>query len=89
MVGVIVRGQHPGDSHAISFDQVEEIVDCVRRIDKQCLAGGSITDCVHKIHHLPGKGIANSEVPTGQQLTEIETIGAHLLHVMPPRTLKG
>ena len=38
VVGVVVRGEHAGDRHAVGLDGVDEVVDGVRRVDEHALA---------------------------------------------------
>ena len=72
MVGVVVRRQHPGDPHAVGRRGVEQVVDRVRRIDEQALAGRPVADQVGEVDHLRGERVADREVAAGEQLAEVE-----------------
>ena len=52
VVGVVVRGEHAADDHAVGLDGVDEVVDGVRRVDEQALAGRPVADGVDEVDHL-------------------------------------
>ena len=75
VIGVVVRGEHPADDHAIGLDGVDDVVDGVRRIDEQALARVPVADGVDEVDHLGGHGIADGEVAAGEELAEVQALG--------------
>ena len=74
MIGVIVRRQHIGDAQTVRFDEIDEFVHGVRGIHDRGLAGGAVADHVHEGHHLGRDRIADGEIPTRQQLAEVQLV---------------
>ena len=52
MVGVIVRGEHADDLHAVGGDGVDQSGRVVGRVDEQALTGGAVADGVDEVDHL-------------------------------------
>ena len=77
MVGVVVRGQHAGDRHAVGLDGVDQVVDGVGRVDEHALAGGPVADGVDEVDHLLGDRVVDGEVAPRQQLAEVQAVGSH------------
>ena len=75
VVGVVVRGEHAADDHAVGLDGVDDVVDGVRRVDEQALARLPVADGVDEVDHLRGHGIADGEVAAGQELAEVQALG--------------
>ena len=76
VVGVVVRRQHPGDPHVVGRRGVEQLVDRVRRIDEQALAGRPVADQVGEVDHLRGDRVTDREVAPRQQLAEVQLTAA-------------
>jgi len=74
VIGVVVGGQHAGDSHSVLFGDGAEVVDAVGRIDDQTFSGRSIADQVDEVRHLVRQAVIDGEVVTGQQLAEVEIV---------------
>ena len=74
MIRVVVGGQRAGTAHAVGRQHLKEIVNPVRRIDDERLAGGAVSDQVDEVHHLLGHRIANGEIPPSQELAKVEAV---------------
>lgn len=72
VVRVVMRGQHTGHGHAVSRGYFQQILDCIRRIDHEALAGRAIADQIDEIGHLAGQRIAGGEVHPGLELAEVQ-----------------
>ena len=81
VVGVPMGGQHPREAQAFGADQVDELVDAVRRIDRDALTPFPVSDEVHEVDHLPRDLVTDREVASRQQLSEeepfVRTVDAH------------
>ena len=77
VVGVIMGGQNAGAAHPVGLDRVEQIVHGVGRVDQHALAGAAIADRVDEVHHLGGDRVAHGEVPSGEELAEVELLRIH------------
>ncbi len=81
MVGVVVGGEHAREAHPVGLDRVDQFADRICRVHQQALAGGAVADGVDEVDHLLGDRIADREVPSGQQLAEVEAVvGRGLCH---------
>lgn len=85
VVGVVVGGKDSGAPHAIGLDQVEDVGDRVGGVDEHALTGRTVSDGIDEVDHLLGDRIAHGEVPTGEQLTEVQTITFHPAQATPVR----
>lgn len=74
MIGVIVRGEGSGERHPVGFEEVDQRVGVVRRIDDDGLTRLPISDQIRKVDHLLGHRVVGGEVPTGEQLPEVEAV---------------
>ncbi|MEY3091586.1 MAG: hypothetical protein RIU67_369 [Actinomycetota bacterium] len=74
MIGVIVGRQHARHSESVTFHDVDEIVDAVRRVDDDAFAGAAIPDQVDEVGHLGGQRIADREIVSGQELPKVEVV---------------
>ncbi|MEY3342060.1 MAG: hypothetical protein RLZZ269_1971 [Actinomycetota bacterium] len=74
MIGVIVGRQHARHSESVTFHDVDEIVDAVRRVDDDAFAGAAIPDQVDEVGHLGGQRIADCEIVSGQELPKVEVV---------------
>lgn len=81
MIGVVMRHQHAGQSHAVAFDGVEQIAGGVGRVDHHGVAGLPVTDQIREIAHLGGHRVPDREIASGEQLAEIQPVGfGHALY---------
>lgn len=83
VIGVIMRGQDAGETHAVSGRDVDQFVDSVGRIDDDAFTRGAVTDQVHEIDHLVSQRIIGCEVLSGQKLTEVEVVVGHRPYANP------
>lgn len=84
MIGVIVRGKHARQLHAISRDDSENLVDCICRVDDNALTGTTIAHQIDVVDHLGGETVANREVPPREKLTEVKRIVCgHAIRIWP------
>ena len=100
VIRVVVRGDHPGDVHAVGGDGGEQFGNRVGRVDEDALAGRPVADGVHEVDHLGGERVVDGKVATAQQLAEVQPIligrrgGRHSSapyagRVSTPRPLEG
>ena len=63
-----------------AVDRVDEVVDGVRGVDQQALAGVAVADGVDEVDHLLGDRVVDGEVAAGQELAEVEPIVGVVCH---------
>jgi len=54
MVGVVVGGEHAGQSHFVVVDDLHDFTDGISRVDHDALASLPVTDQIDEIDHLLG-----------------------------------
>jgi hypothetical protein len=74
VVGVIVRGQRSHDGHVVGAHQLDELADRVGGIDQEALAGGPVADGVDEVDHLGGHLVVAGEVPSREELPEVQPV---------------
>ena len=62
MIGMMVRGEHARETHAIRIEDGENRSGVVSRVDRHRLTGFAVADEIDEIHHLLGDGILTGEV---------------------------
>jgi hypothetical protein len=74
VIGMEVGGEGTGESHAVTFERLEDRRDVIGGVDHDRLAGGSITDQIDEVDHLTSDHVVATEVSTREQLAEVQTI---------------
>lgn len=75
MIRVIVGGQRADDRHAVLRGDIEEVGDCVGRVDNHALMRFSVTDEVGEVDHLGGQRVADCEIATAEKLAKVQSVG--------------
>jgi len=75
VVRVVVAHEHTGHAHLVLLGAGEELVDRVRRIDDDALAGLAVADEVGEVDHLSRHRVGRGEVLPRQQLAKVEALG--------------
>ena len=76
VVGMEVRAQRADAPHAVGGQDGQQVIDPVGGVDDHRLAGLAVAHQVDEVDHLAGHLVVGGEVPTGQQLAEVEPVGS-------------
>ena len=73
MVGVVVGDEHVGEAHPVGAEDLDELADAVRGVDRDRLARLAVADEVHEVDHLLRDLVVAREVAAREQLAEVRS----------------
>ncbi len=65
----------PLEAHPVVVEDLDQLVDAVRGVDRDGLALLAVADEVHEVHHLARDRVVTREVASGEELAEVEAAG--------------
>jgi hypothetical protein len=60
--------------HAVGLERVDQIAGRICRVDHDAVSGLTVTDQVSEIAHLCRDHVTSSEIATGEQLAEVQSV---------------
>ena len=75
VIRVIVRRQHADRPHLVGIERRQQISGRVGRVHEQGLTRLPVPDGIREVHHRTRHRVVPGEVPTGEQLAEVQTVG--------------